>query len=45
MAHNKKYSVKQWIEMVWFYAKTKSISLTPVKFVKHLNLDCKRGKS
>ena len=30
--------------MVWFYAETKSISLTPTKFVKHFDLDRKHGK-
>ena len=44
MAHNKKYSVKQRIQMVWFYAETKSISLTQTKFVKHFDLDRKHGK-
>ena len=31
MTHNKKYSVKQWIQMVWFYAETEPILLTPIK--------------
>ena len=38
MADNKKYSIKQRIQMVWFHAETKSISLTctdQTKFVKH----------
>ena len=30
--------------MVWFYAKTKSISFTPSKFVKHFYLHRKHGK-
>ena len=37
-------SVKQRIQMVWFYAETKSFSLTPTKFVKHFDLDRKHGK-
>ena len=44
MAHNKKYTVKQRIQMAWFYAKTKSISLTPTKFMKHFHLNRKHGK-
>ena len=44
MAHNKKYSVKQRIQMVWCYAETNTISLTPTKFVKHFDLDRKHGK-
>ena len=46
MAHNKKYSVKQQIQMVWFYAETKSISLlnTWTKFVKYFDLDYEHGK-
>ena len=39
-----KYGVKQRIQMVWFYAESKSISLTPIKFVKHFDLDRKHGK-
>ena len=41
---HKKYSVKQQIQMVWFYAETKSILLTPIKFVKHFDLDRKHDK-
>ena len=44
MANNKEYSVKQQIQKVWFYAKTKAISLTRTKFVKHFDLDRKHGK-
>ena len=44
MAHNKKYSVKQRIQMVWLKRRKKSTSLTPTKFVKHFDLDRKRGK-
>ena len=44
MDHNKKYSVKQRIQMVWFYVETKSISFTSTKFVKHFDLDRKNGK-
>ena len=47
MAHNKKYSVKrvkQWIQLVGFYAETKSISLIPTKFEKYFLLDRKHGK-
>ena len=46
MAYNKKYtcSVKQRIQMVWFYAEIRSSSLTPTKFVKHFDLDSKHGK-
>ena len=41
---HKKYSVKQQIQMVWFYAETKSILLTSIKFVKHFDLDRKHSK-
>ena len=41
---HKKYSVKQQVQMVWFYAETKSISLTPIRLVKHFDLDCKHDK-
>ena len=42
---HKKYSVKHQIQMIWFYAgKKKSISLTPIKFVKHFDLDRKHSK-
>ena len=44
MAHNRARSVKQRIQMVWFYAETKFISLYPMKFVKHFDLDRKHGK-
>ena len=44
MAHNKKYSVKQLIQVLWFYAETKSISLILTKFVKHFDLDHKHSK-
>ena len=44
MAHDKKYTVKQRIQMSWFYAETKSTSLTPTKFVKHFDLDHKHFK-
>ena len=48
MARNKatkqSYSVEQRVHMVWFYAKTKSISRTQTKVVKHFNLDRKHGK-
>ena len=30
--------------MVWFYAETESISLTPTKFVKHSDLERMHGK-
>ena len=41
---HKKYSVKQNIQMVWFYTETKSTSLTPIKFVRHFDLDRNYGK-
>ena len=44
MAQNKKNSVKGRIQMVWFYAETKSISLTPTKVLKHFDLNRKHGK-
>ena len=44
MTHNKKYGVKQQIQMVLFCAETKSILLTRAKFVKHFNLYRKHGK-
>ena len=43
MTHNKKYSVKQRVQMVWFYVETKSISLTQAKFVNHFDLGRKQG--
>ena len=44
MAHNKKYSVKQRIQMVWFNTETKPISFTPLKYVKPFDLNHKHDK-
>ena len=41
---HKKCSVKHQIQMVWFYAETKLISLTPINFLKHFDLDRKHAK-
>ena len=43
-SQQEKYSVKQRIQMVWFYVETKSISFTSTKFVKHFDLDRKNDK-